>query len=309
MASRAFSYPSPGVPAVNIGHLDSIEVAGVLDKPPTAAPVVVSLIHSLRFLVRFTPIAAPGDPRAPTPAAVVRRSRRPRVRVAAVDRVPWAWLSRSWCDWRSVVQIVRPETVLAWHRRGFRLFWTWTSRRRTGRPPVSSDIRALILDLSTANPLWGAPRVHGERDPRPPSQTWRPFLRNHASQIVAADFFVVPTIWSRTRRGCAGYSRNPSSTTCAPEHILRWAKTRRPRVPSCRRLGGSSRCRKSVGSTTDTIARRRSRRPTCTLPHSSRQRHVRRSQLSPLTPLSANAHALRGRDSSRPEGATGVAVH
>jgi hypothetical protein len=95
------------------------------------------------------------------------------------------------------------------------LFWTWKSRQRTGRPPVPSDVRALILELSTANPLWGAPRVHGElqklgisvtestvakymrRHPRPPSQTWRTFLKNHARQIMAADLFVVPTITFR----------------------------------------------------------------------------------------------------------------
>src|SRR4029450_2028353 len=98
-----------------------------------------------------------------------------------------------------------------WHRRGFRLFWTWKSRLRTGRPAVLHDVRALIRDMSAANPLWGAPRIHGElrklgisvsqstvatymrRHPRPPSQTWRTFLANHASQIMAADLFVVPT--------------------------------------------------------------------------------------------------------------------
>ena len=123
----------------------------------------------------------------------------------------WVWLSHSWCGWRSAIHIVKPETVVAWHRRGFRLFWTWKSRHRTGRPTVPYEVRALIREMSTANPLWGAPRIHGElrklgitmsestvakymqRHPRPPSQTWRTFLTNHASQIVAADFFVVPT--------------------------------------------------------------------------------------------------------------------
>ena len=102
-----------------------------------------------------------------------------------------------------------------WHRRGFRLFWTWKSRHRTGRPGVPPDVRALIREMSTANPLWGAPRIHGElqklgisvsqstvakymrRHPRPPSQTWRTFLTNHASQIMAADLFVVPTVTFR----------------------------------------------------------------------------------------------------------------
>jgi hypothetical protein len=114
-----------------------------------------------------------------------------------------------------MLQIVQPETVLAWHRRGFRLFWTWKCRRRIGRPAVPADVRALIRELSKANPLWGAPRIHGElqklgisvsqstvanymrRPRRPPSQTWRTFLSNHASQIVAADLFVVPTVTFR----------------------------------------------------------------------------------------------------------------
>ena len=128
----------------------------------------------------------------------------------------WAWLSQAWRGWRSAVHIVRPDTVIAWHRRGVRLFWTWKSRHRVGRPPVPDDIRALIREMSTANPLWGAPRIHGElqklgvsvsqstvakymrRHPRPPSQTWRTFLTNHASQIMAVDLFVVPTVTFRT---------------------------------------------------------------------------------------------------------------
>ncbi len=91
--------------------------------------------------------------------AVVNRSRRPRLRVTSADRMLWAWLSRAWRGWRSAVHIVKPETVIAWHRRGFRLFWTWKSRHRIGRPTVPHDIRALIRELSTSNPLWGAPRI------------------------------------------------------------------------------------------------------------------------------------------------------
>jgi hypothetical protein len=117
--------------------------------------------------------------------------------------------------WRSALHIVQPETVVGWHRRSFRLFWTWKSRRRIGRPGVPADVHVLIRELSTANPLWGAPRIHGElqklgivisqstvakymrRHSRPPSQTWRTFLTNHASQIVAADLFVVPSVTFR----------------------------------------------------------------------------------------------------------------
>jgi hypothetical protein len=102
-------------------------------------------------------------------------------------------------------------TVIAWHRQGFRLFWTWKSRRRLGRPSVPAELRSLIRQMSDANPLWGAPRIHGEllelgidvsqatvtkyvsRRQQPPSPTWRTFLANHAAQIMAADVFVVPT--------------------------------------------------------------------------------------------------------------------
>ena len=120
-----------------------------------------------------------------------------------------------WNEWRAAVVIVKPETVLAWHRRGFRLFWTWKSRRRLGRPVIPPDVRLLIRTMAEANPLWGAPRIHGEllklgidvsqatvakympRHRRPPSQTWRTFLANHVGQIAAADFFVVPTVTYR----------------------------------------------------------------------------------------------------------------
>jgi putative transposase len=113
------------------------------------------------------------------------------------------------------IVIVKPETVVAWHRKGFRLFWTWKSRRRIGRPPVAPDVRALIRKMAQENPLWGAPRIHGEllklgvpvsqatvakylaRPVTPPSQSWRAFLTNHVKQIVAADFFVVPTATCR----------------------------------------------------------------------------------------------------------------
>src|SRR5262249_23446072 len=142
---------------------------------------------------------------------VLHRSRRRRVRLTPADRLLWIWLSRVWTPWRPAVVIVRPETVIAWHRRVVRLWWTWKSRRRLGRPTVPSALRALIRTLSQANPLWGAPRIHGEllklgidvsqasvakyvvRQRRPPSQTWRTFLANHVEQIRAADFLVVPT--------------------------------------------------------------------------------------------------------------------
>lgn len=127
----------------------------------------------------------------------LERSRPRRVRVTRADCVLWVRISRVWNEWRAVLGIVRPETVIARHRRGFRLFWTWKSGRRSGRPTVPPDVRRLIRTMSEANPLRGAPRIHREllklgidvcratvakyavRGRRPPSQTWRTFLANH----------------------------------------------------------------------------------------------------------------------------------
>ena len=129
---------------------------------------------------------------------VLRRSQPVRVRLTTLDRFLWAWLLPLWSRWRSALIIVKPETVMAWHRRGFRLYWTWKSRQgRPGRPEVSHEVRELIRKMNVANPLWGAPRIHGEllklgievsqatvakymaRQRKPPSQTWRTFLNNH----------------------------------------------------------------------------------------------------------------------------------
>ena len=177
--------------------------------------MVVSLLHSLRFVVQSRASLHLEIIALRHQLAVVHRSRRPRLRFTSADRILWAWLSHTWPGWHSAVHVIKPETVIAWHRRGFRWFWTWKSRHRIGRPAVPHDVRALIREMSTANPLWGAPRIHGEllklgiavsqstvakymrRHPHPPSQTWRTFLTNHASQIMAADFFVVPTVTFR----------------------------------------------------------------------------------------------------------------
>jgi transposase InsO family protein len=111
-----------------------------------------------------------------------------------------------------VLKIVRPETLVRWHRAGFRRYWRWKSRRRGGRPQIETELRALIRRMSVENPLWGTPRIHGEllklgievaqssvakylvKRRAPPSQGWRTFLRNHAPDIAAMDLFVVPTI-------------------------------------------------------------------------------------------------------------------
>jgi transposase InsO family protein len=136
-----------------------------------------------------------------------------RPKLTPPDRLLWVWLRRIWPDWRSVLVIVQPDTVIAWHRKGFRLFWRWRVRSgRPGRPSVPDDVRELIRRMNRENPLWGAPRIHGEllklgidigetsvgkymgRRRRPPSQTWRTFLDNHLTTLVSVDFFTVPTI-------------------------------------------------------------------------------------------------------------------
>jgi putative transposase len=87
---------------------------------------------------------------------VLERSQARRLRLTRLDRLLWVWFSRVSCHWRTVLVIVKPETVIAWHRRGFRLFWTWKSRHRPGRPTVPHEVRTLIRTMSAANLLWGA---------------------------------------------------------------------------------------------------------------------------------------------------------
>ncbi len=142
-------------------------------------------------------------------AVLTVRKRRPRLRTR--DRIFWVWLSRLWAGWRSVLMIVQPDTVVGWHRRGFRLYWRCKSRAKPGRPRIEVEIRNLIRRMSRENPSWGVPRIQSElallghtvseatvrkyriRKRNPPSQTWRTFLDNHLADIVAIDFFTVPT--------------------------------------------------------------------------------------------------------------------
>jgi putative transposase len=143
---------------------------------------------------------------------VLRRDQRSRVRLTRLDRALWVLLYRLWSHCLDSVVIVEPETVIRWHRLGFRAFWSWKSRPRgPGRPSVPSDIKNLIRRISRDNVLWGAPRIHGEllklgieisqaavskymmRLTKPPSPTWRAFLRNHLECLASVDFFVVPT--------------------------------------------------------------------------------------------------------------------
>jgi putative transposase len=144
--------------------------------------------------------------------AVLQRNA-PRPRLRPPDRLFWVLLARLWHGWAEAILLVKPETVIRWQRTGFRLFWTWKSRRPgPGRPAVAPEVRALIRTMARANPLWGAPRIHGElqklgleisqatvskylvRRRTPPSQTWRTFLDNHIGSLVSVDFFTVPTV-------------------------------------------------------------------------------------------------------------------
>ncbi len=137
------------------------------------------------------------------------------VLLTLIDRVIFVWLYRLRPSVLNAVTVVKPETVVRWHREGFRLYWRWKSRTRGGRPRIPSELRRLIRDMSLANALWGAPRIHGEllklgievaqstvakymaRERRPPSPSWKTFLRNHAAGIAAMDPLVVPTIGFR----------------------------------------------------------------------------------------------------------------
>jgi putative transposase len=145
--------------------------------------------------------------------AVLKR-RRPRPTLNSLDRLFWTTLRRFWSRWTDVLVIVRPETVIGWHRAGFRLYWRWRSRPRSGRPKITAEIRLLIRRLAEENAGWGAPRIHGEllklgfvvsertvarylrsvQRRGDPGKRWLAFLRNHREVIVAFDFFTVPTV-------------------------------------------------------------------------------------------------------------------
>src|SRR6202158_2219909 len=138
---------------------------------------------------------------------VLRRQRPGRARLFTIDRLLWVWFYRLWPRCLDTMVLVKPATVVQWHRQGFRLFWRW--RWRSGRSSVDREIRKLIREMSSANPICGAPRIHGEllklgieisqatvakymgRRRGTPSPTWRSFLRNQAAGIAAIDMFVV----------------------------------------------------------------------------------------------------------------------
>jgi len=150
---------------------------------------------------------------------VLRRKSPKRPTFSGIDRLVFAGLYRLAPGVLNALTIIKPETVIRWHRAGFRAYWRWKSRPYSGRPKTPLEIRRLIREIGIANPLWGAPRIHGEllklgidvgqttiakymaRRRRPPSQGWKTFLRNHADGIASMDPFVVPTISFRLLYG------------------------------------------------------------------------------------------------------------
>src|SRR5262249_16138846 len=136
----------------------------------------------------------------------------PRLLLRGRDQALLIWMTQLWPRLLGMAQVVQPETILRWHRAGFKVIWRWKSRNRAGRPKIDRSLRDLIQRMSRENPLWGASRIHGEllmlgfevaqstvskymvRPSKPPSQTWQTFLRNHAEAIGAIDMCVVPTL-------------------------------------------------------------------------------------------------------------------
>jgi hypothetical protein len=143
---------------------------------------------------------------------VLQRRVRGRVQLTSGDRLFLVILYRWFPSVLKAITIIRPETLVRWHRAGFRRYWRWKSCSFGGRPQIAANLRSLIRRMSAENPLWGAPRIHGEllklgfevaqssvakymvKRSGPPSQGWRTFLRNHAPDVAAMDLFVVPTI-------------------------------------------------------------------------------------------------------------------
>jgi putative transposase len=177
--------------------------------------VVIGLWTFLRaWLLGSTPIALENLALRHQLLVLQRSVVRPRL--SRWDRILWVWLSRVWTDWRSSLVIVQPATVLAWHRRGFQLYWRWRCRAPSvGRPRLDPELRHLIRRMARENPTWGRRRVQAElallgytvaeltvakymqRTAPRPSPTWRAFLATHAREIIAVDFFLVPTLTFR----------------------------------------------------------------------------------------------------------------
>src|ERR1700716_3759913 len=185
---------------------------------------------------------------------VLRRRLPPKPKLTVADQFLFVWLYRLFPSVLAAITIVQPETIIRWHRTGFRLYWRWKSLSRGGRPRVPMEIQRLIREMSLANRLWGAPRIHGELlklgievaqstvymagRGRRPSQTWKTFLRNHTAGIAATDFLIVPTIGfrllfvlvvlrhQRRRLISLSVTANPTAEGIAPQitHAFPWSE-------------------------------------------------------------------------------------
>jgi transposase InsO family protein len=174
---------------------------------------ILALLAAIRVFFRSRHDAALEILALRQQVAVLKR-KRPRPRLNPWDRLFWATLRHVWSRWAEVLVVVKPETVVGWHRAGFRLFWRWRSRTRGCRPETAAEIRALIRRVADENPTWGAPKIHGEllklgftvsertvarylrrvRRRGDPGKRWLTFLANHREMISALDFFTVPTV-------------------------------------------------------------------------------------------------------------------
>ncbi len=146
--------------------------------------------------------------------AIYKRKHK-RIPIKNSDRLFWIFISKFWSKWKSALIIVKPATVVRWHKNLFKIYWCLKSRKKPGRPKIETEIRRLIRKLSQENPKWGVPHIKSElallgydvaestvakyifKHPKPPSQTWRTFLKNHAADIVACDFFSIYTVTLR----------------------------------------------------------------------------------------------------------------
>jgi putative transposase len=177
------------------------------------------MLNAILFWIRFVILVLAGHQQVALENAALRQQfalfkrdvKRPKLR--RWDRLFWIGLRAIWKDWKSVLVVVRPETVISRQRKRFKRYWWRLSQAKVvGRPRVSAEIRKLVRTMADANPLWGAPRIHGEllklgvaisertisrlmpKRRTEPSQTWKSFLSNHVGQLVSIDFFTVPTL-------------------------------------------------------------------------------------------------------------------
>src|SRR5215472_5421649 len=177
---------------------------------------LLALFAAVRALVQTRTDAALEILALRQQVAILKR-KRPRPPLNACDRLFWTTLRRFWPRWSDVLLIVKPETVIGWHRAGLRLYWRWRSRARGGRPRITPELRDLIVRLADENPDWGAPKIHGELHKLgftiaertvarylrrilrrgDPERKWLAFLQNHREVIAAMDFFTVPTVTFR----------------------------------------------------------------------------------------------------------------